>query len=115
LRTCRRNVLTELALFQTVLRCVADGVFTVDREWRITSFNKAVERIKGVTPAVMEVFMRHDLAGNARELDNLIEYCFVLCHNGLIDVRHLPEELQGKAPRVAATPLQESHPATATE
>ena len=34
--------------FQTVLRCVADGVFTVDRERRITSFNRAAERITGV-------------------------------------------------------------------
>jgi PAS domain S-box-containing protein len=33
---------------QTVLDSVADGVFTVDREWRITSFNRAAERITGV-------------------------------------------------------------------
>lgn len=34
--------------FETVLRCVADGVFTIDRHWRITSFNRAAERITGV-------------------------------------------------------------------
>ncbi len=38
----------EATFFQTVLRCVADGVFTVDRQWRITSFNNAAERITGV-------------------------------------------------------------------
>ena len=38
----------EAQFFQTVLRCVADGVFTVDCNWRITSFNKAAERITGV-------------------------------------------------------------------
>ena len=38
---------SEAKFFQTVLRCVADGVFTIDREWRITSFNKAAERITG--------------------------------------------------------------------
>src|SRR4030042_4260564 len=38
----------EAQFFQTVLRCVADGVFTVDRQWRITSFNSAAERITGV-------------------------------------------------------------------
>ena len=38
----------EAKFFQTVLRCVADGVFTVDRQWRVTSFNKAAERITGV-------------------------------------------------------------------
>jgi PAS domain S-box-containing protein len=34
---------------QAVLRCVADGVFTVDCDWRITSFNRAAERISGVS------------------------------------------------------------------
>ncbi len=60
----------------------------------IRRFNaKKGKRIEGVTPAVMEALMRHPLPGNARELENIIEYCFVLCHNGLIDVRHLPEDL----------------------
>jgi PAS domain S-box-containing protein len=38
----------EPIVAQTVLDSVADGVFTVDREWRITSFNRAAERITGV-------------------------------------------------------------------
>jgi len=32
-----------------ILDSVADGVFTVDREWRITSFNRAAEAITGVS------------------------------------------------------------------
>jgi len=52
------------------------------------------KRIQGVTPAVLEILMRHPLPGNVRELENVIEYCFVLCHNGLIDVKHLPDDLQ---------------------
>ncbi len=36
------------AVAQIILDSVADGVFTVDREWRITSFNLAAERITGV-------------------------------------------------------------------
>jgi PAS domain S-box-containing protein len=38
----------EPIVAQTVLDSVADGVFTVDHEWRITSFNRAAERITGV-------------------------------------------------------------------
>lgn len=34
--------------FRVILDSIADGVFTVDREWRITSFNRAAERITGV-------------------------------------------------------------------
>ncbi|MBN1130785.1 MAG: PAS domain S-box protein, partial [Chitinispirillaceae bacterium] len=33
---------------ETILNSVADGVFTVDREWTVTSFNKAAEKITGV-------------------------------------------------------------------
>ena len=38
----------ESRFFEAVLRCVADGVFKVDGNWRITSFNLAVEQITGV-------------------------------------------------------------------
>ncbi len=31
-----------------ILDCITDGVFAVDNEWRITSFNRAAERITGV-------------------------------------------------------------------
>ncbi len=74
-------------------------------------------RVKGVTPEVMEILMRHPLPGNVRELENIIEYCFVLCHNGLIDVRHLPDELQPDesstppAPKPSTTPLEQSEAA----
>jgi PAS domain-containing protein len=36
---------------QIILDSVADGVFTVDLDWKITSFNKAAERITGITKA----------------------------------------------------------------
>jgi PAS domain S-box-containing protein len=38
----------DQAFFETILSSIADGVFTVDRDWRITSFNCAAERITGV-------------------------------------------------------------------
>ena len=31
-----------------ILDSIADGVFTVDKDWRITTFNRAAERITGV-------------------------------------------------------------------
>jgi PAS domain S-box-containing protein len=61
----------------------------------IEKFNaKRGKSISGVTPECMGVFMRHEFAGNVRELENLIEYAFVLCHDQQIDVRHLPEDFQ---------------------
>ena len=38
----------EPVVAQTILDSVADGVFTVDRQLRITSFNRTAERITGV-------------------------------------------------------------------
>ena len=71
----------------------------------IQRFNaKQGKRILGVTPAVMEILMRHDFPGNARELENIIEYCFVLCHNATIDVRHLPEDIRAMVQPSTTTP-----------
>ncbi len=33
---------------QIILDSITDGVFTIDRDWRITSFNKAAEHITGI-------------------------------------------------------------------
>ncbi|MBU1950689.1 MAG: sigma 54-interacting transcriptional regulator, partial [Candidatus Eisenbacteria bacterium] len=34
---------------EVILDSIADGVFTVDKDWNITSFNRAAERITGVS------------------------------------------------------------------
>ncbi|HUU45106.1 MAG TPA: sigma 54-interacting transcriptional regulator [Acidobacteriota bacterium] len=39
----------EQAARDIILDSIADGVFTVDREWTITSFNRAAETITGIT------------------------------------------------------------------
>ena len=36
-------------LDRVILDSISDGVFTVDRDWRITSFNQAAQRITGVS------------------------------------------------------------------
>jgi PAS domain S-box-containing protein len=57
---------------------------------------KRGKNISGVSPEVMEAFMRYDFPGNVRELENLIEFAFVLCHNRQIDIDHLPEDFLAK-------------------
>ena len=39
----------EKAQVAAILESIADGVFTIDRDWRITSFNRAAEKITGVS------------------------------------------------------------------
>jgi len=37
--------------------------------------------------------MKYDFPGNVRELENFIEYAFILCHGTRIELDHLPKEL----------------------
>jgi len=51
------------------------------------------KKIISVSPDVMGILLRHDYPGNIRELENIIEYGFVVCHGSIIQVEHLPVEL----------------------
>ena len=47
--------------------------------------------IVGVSDAVLKKLMLHSFPGNIRELENIIEYGFILCTGGFIQEQHLPE------------------------
>ena len=47
--------------------------------------------IVGVSDAVLKKLMLHSFPGNIRELENIIEYGFILCTGGFIQEEHLPE------------------------
>ncbi|NNK96076.1 MAG: sigma 54-interacting transcriptional regulator [Desulfobacterales bacterium] len=47
--------------------------------------------IAGVNDAVLARLMQHSFPGNIRELENIIEYGFILCSGGYIQEGHLPE------------------------
>ena len=44
----KKNIVLPVAT-KVILDSIADGVFTVDKDWNITSFNRAAERITGIT------------------------------------------------------------------
>jgi PAS domain S-box-containing protein len=65
----------------------------------IKQFNaRKGKKILSVSPEVMRILMQHDFPGNIRELENIIEYGFVICHSSIIQVEHLPAELAEEAP-----------------
>ena len=70
------------------------------------------QETKGITPAAMEKLMTYSWPGNVRELRNTIEYAFVLCQDGLIDLPHLPPRIVrgGAAHRQAPAPGMETDP-----
>lgn len=56
------------------------------------------KNIVSVSPEVMSILLRYDFPGNIRELENIIEYCFVVCRGSIIQREHLPGELQEQTP-----------------
>jgi len=63
----------------------------------VTRFNRLRKTdVKGITAEALSLLMAHDWPGNIREVENAIEHAFILCHEGYIDIRHLPEELRAR-------------------
>lgn len=52
------------------------------------------KEIDGVSEDALQILMRHPFPGNVRELENILEFSFILCPSGFIQVEHLPEYLQ---------------------
>ena len=62
--------------------------------------------VAGLDPEVLRILMAHPFPGNVRELENIVEYAFILCPGGPIRAAHLPEYIrpvQGAAPAPAGT------------
>ncbi len=68
----------------------------------IARFNRLqMKSVQGISTEALSLLMAHDWPGNVRELENVIERAFILCDEGLIDIKHLPEELAAR--RVAGS------------
>jgi PAS domain S-box-containing protein len=52
------------------------------------------KNVEGLSEDVMSILMRHEFPGNVRELENIMEFAFILCSSGFIQVEHLPEHLR---------------------
>ncbi len=77
----------------------------------VHKFNlKMAKKISGVSPEVMELFMRYDFPGNIRELENMIEHAFVLCRNSVITIEHLPQEVKTRGNHMSDKPSTEQPP-----
>ncbi len=69
-------------------------------------------RIVSVSPEVMNVLMHHEFPGNVRELENIIEYAFVICHDSIIQIHHLPAELLSPSKETQQAPIPVETPVT---
>ncbi|NNG00039.1 MAG: sigma 54-interacting transcriptional regulator [Desulfobacteraceae bacterium] len=63
----------------------------------IDRMNRLRDRsVSGISQEALSILMAHQFPGNIRELENIIEYAFVVCPNGIIQPQHLPEAMVPK-------------------
>ncbi len=65
----------------------------------INRFNKIYNKnICCLSDDAMTVLLSYDFPGNIRELENILEHCFVLCKGDVIETKHLPASIGKTAP-----------------
>jgi len=60
--------------------------------------------IVGISNGALAILMRYDFPGNIRELENIVEYSFILCEGGYIQPQHLPEPFAAGFEEVTSSP-----------
>jgi len=76
----------------------------------ISRFNRLHNKnICCVTNEVTAALLSYDYPGNVRELENIIEHCFVLCEGEVIEARHLPSSV---SPSLKSESTKDSEPTT---
>jgi len=64
-------------------------------DYFISRFNqRGNKNICCVTNEVTAALLAYDYPGNVRELENIIEHCFVLCQGEIIEAKHLPSSVR---------------------
>ncbi len=119
-----RSIIADVRIItatnQNLSQRVAEGKFREDLYYRINVFpihlppmrdkkedipllvntfiydfrKKSGRRISGLSPEVMDLFMRYDWPGNVRELKSALEYGFAVGATGLLEVDHLPPQIK---------------------
>jgi len=76
----------------------------------ISRFNRLHNKnICCITNEVTAILCAYDFPGNVRELENIIEHCFVLCEGEIIETKHLPASFH---PDLKRDKIESSQPAT---
>ena len=77
------------------LRQRSEDIPTIVQSFIKENNAKTGKKILGLTPAALDKLTAYRWPGNVRELRNSIEYAYVLCSSGGIDIQHLPPKIAG--------------------
>jgi PAS domain S-box-containing protein len=71
---------------------------------------KTGKQIQDIAPRALSALCAYEYPGNVRELQNIVERAFVVCHGTRIELRHLPPEVlgEGESRYAAAQTLSKS-------
>jgi len=94
--TFRRDLFYRINIIQFQLPPLRERM--EDVPMLVERFIKKMNNIRGrsvadVSKEAMSILLTHNYPGNIRELENIIEHAFVLCHEGEIEKSHLPPSL----------------------
>jgi PAS domain S-box-containing protein len=135
-RPVRVNVRVLAATNRNLATMVADGRFRQDLYYRIRvvpitlaplaqrredvpllvdhfvrlQAAKTGKPIREVAPKAMSALCAYDYPGNVRELQNVIERAFVLCHSRRIELGHLPADVVAASEARAEVALERRKP-----
>ena len=75
----------------------------------IESFNQKFNKnLKQFSSSAFDILMEYNWPGNIRELENVVEHCFVLCNGDIIQVECLPKRLREQKPKKSNSQDQNS-------
>ncbi len=94
--TFRRDLFYRINIIRLNLPPLRDRL--EDLPLLVERFIQKMNHLKGrnvshVSKEAMAVLLNHDYPGNIRELENIIEHSFILCHEGVVGIEHFPAYL----------------------
>jgi two-component system, NtrC family, response regulator PilR len=78
--------------------------------------DKSGKKITKISPAAIQMLMRHEFPGNVRELENLVERAVVLCTNTILDIAdfQFSAEPSAESKLRGSMPIDETKPLSKT-
>lgn len=94
--TFREDLFYRLNVIPIFLPSLVERIDDIDSmvQMFIKKFNSQHDKgVRGVSPTVLKILKRYDWPGNIRELENVIEHCFIWTDSERIEMSSLPENL----------------------